>query len=56
MSDTDWSKFQRRELYTLLAVQQEIGKGVSSYLDAAIPALKATMEVEDVERVVDTLE
>ena len=52
---TDWSKFQRKELHTLLKVQQEVGEGASTYLDVSINALKASMEEDEVVRVVDAL-
>ena len=53
---TDWSKFQRKELHTLLTIQREIGKGYSNSLDTAISALKAAMEKEDIGRVLEVLD
>lgn len=50
-TNTDWSKFQRRHLHTLLKIQVQIGKGASSVLDDSIEALISEMEPEDVDRV-----
>ena len=47
-TNTDWSKFQRKELYTLLKIQQEIKEGTSYVLDNAIEGLIAVMENEDI--------
>jgi len=54
-TNTDWSKFQRRQLHTLIVVQNEIGVGVSVTLDKAIVGLRAEMEVEDINRVMEEL-
>lgn len=53
---TDWSKFQREQLYTLLEIQNEAGKGNIASLDRAIKALKARMEKEDIGRVLEEMQ
>ena len=52
---TDWSKFQRNQLFTLLDIQAETGVGKVVSLDKAIRALKAQMEKEDIARVIEEL-
>jgi len=47
-TNTDWSKFQRRYLHTLLRVQSEIGEGTS-------PSLEYEMEADDIERVMSVM-
>ena len=54
-TNTDWSKFQRRQLCTLLMVQHEIGAGTSNHLDTAVTALRSEMEEEDIKRVMDEI-
>ena len=54
-TNTDWSKFQRRQLHTLLEIQSEAGAGKIASLDRAIVALRAEMETEDINRVIDEL-
>ena len=54
-TNTDWSKFQRRQLYTLLKTQSEVGKEKSITLDTAIESLLAEMEKEDIKAVNDAL-
>jgi len=54
-TNTDWSKFQRRHLHTLLKVQCEIGSGKSPYLDNAIESITSEMETDDIERVMSVL-
>ena len=50
---TDWSKFQRNQLFTLLTIQDEVGTGTVSSLELSIKALKAQMEKEDIARVLE---
>jgi len=54
-TNTDWSKFQRRHLHTLLEIQREAGKGTVQSLEKAIIALISEMEQEDVERVYEII-
>jgi len=54
-TNTDWSKFQRRHLHTLLEIQCEVGAGKASSLDRAITALRSEMEQEDIDRVITEL-
>ena len=55
-TNTDWSKFQRKELATLLLIKQQAGDIKLSKLDEAIKELKAQMEKEDIQRVLEELE
>ena len=54
-TNTDWSKFQRKELITLLRIKEDLGNHRSKKLEEAISDLKATMEKEDVERVYEEI-
>ena len=54
-TNTDWSKFQRRQLYTLLKIQKEVGEGVNITLDTAVEGLLAEMEKEDINSVTEIL-
>jgi len=51
-TNTDWSKFHRRHLRTLLKIQSEAGAGKLPSLDDAIEAVCAEMETDDIERVI----
>lgn len=52
---TDWSQFQRGQLITLLDIQAEAGIGNIASLDKAIRNLKAQMEKEDIQPVLEEL-
>lgn len=53
---TDWSKFQRRQLHTLLAIQAEVGKGNVASVEQAVVALIAEMEDDDIQSVKNAVE
>ena len=54
-TNTDWSKFQRRQLQTLLSIKKEAGDIKLRRLDESIIALKAEMEKEDIDSVIEAI-
>ena len=54
-TNTDWSKFQRRELTNLLKLEVALAKGDTEQLTRAIISLKAEMEKDDIERVLEEM-
>ncbi|MCL2217952.1 MAG: hypothetical protein FWB91_13175 [Defluviitaleaceae bacterium] len=54
-TNTDWSKFHRRHLRTLLKIQSEAGVGKLPSLEDAIEAVRSEMEQEDINRVIEEM-